>query len=569
MSPILPVAAEPATAADLSPLSGGRTIRAREMLFLAVCLAAIGCWGALFRWYGLFENRNNTHFAFEKVRGQFDSPTLRWTLALFVAIAVLYAVGYGLIRRAPRLSRTMKLGIAAAVLGPGAINILLYPVGALDVFNYLIEIKLTYFYDVNPYLETFKAYRHDSFALPAFLIDTRLFYGPVWLLVSWLPGVVIGYDDVIHSLVALKLLNAVLLGLTGLAIYRYHGDDERRRWLAVYAFLANPLILFEGLANAHNDVMMTCFLIGALVALRAKSGWAGVLLAASALVKFFTGVLAPLFVVVALLRRWSWRRIAVAVGLTGAIVVLACSPFWAGGEMVTGLRKGTSASQEMDHVSVYSLAQQYERQRETERLQSNLAFGKRLIGTPKLSAEAKERLQRIFGGLFVVAAMILVFGVKRGRPVEAAAVDTLMLFSLLLTNLYGWYLIPIIAILALRRDRLGTGYLLIATGLGLAYYPMYVWGHFNSGWEKLHVHLFLALFLTVPMLVYLLAEVGRWGFGLVATRVGAVTVAEGRAATALTPGRHPEGSRPNRGKEETTQPRRLPLLPRKGEGARG
>jgi hypothetical protein len=73
-------------------------------------------------------------------------------------------------------------------------------------------------------------------------------------------------------------------------------------------------------------------------------------------------------------------------------------------------------------------------------------------------------------------------------------------------------------VLAMRRDALGTGYLLVATGLGLAYYPFYVWAHFNSGWETFHVHLFLAIFLTVPMLVFLFAEFGRWGIGLVARR---------------------------------------------------
>ncbi len=114
------MAAEPVTAADASPVSGARTGRAGEWVFLAVCLAAIGCWAGLYRWYGLFENRNRTHFAFEKVPRQFDSATLRWTLAIFVVISVLYAAGYGLIRRAPRMSRAMKLGIAAAVLGPGA-----------------------------------------------------------------------------------------------------------------------------------------------------------------------------------------------------------------------------------------------------------------------------------------------------------------------------------------------------------------------------------------------------------------------------------------------------------------
>jgi hypothetical protein len=510
-------AAEPAAAPTPPELSDARSDRLGEVLFLAFAAAATACWYGLSRWYGLFANKNNTHFAFEKIPGQFDSPILRRTLALFVIIAILYAAGYGLIRGAPRISRAFKLGVAASVLGPGFINVILYPVGALDVFNYMIEIKLAYHYHLNPYLHTFEAFRTDSYALPAFLVDTRLFYGPVWLLVSWLPGAVVGYADFFHTLVAMKLLNALLLALTGWTIYRYHGEDERRRWLAVYAFLANPLVLFEGLANVHNDVMMTCFLIGALLALRVRSGWAGALLAASALVKFFTAVLAPLFVLAVLLRKWSWRRIAVGVGLAGAVVVVACTPFWAGGQMIDGLKKGTAASQEMDHVSVYSLAQQYEKEQENARLvrdEPDLAYAKSFLAARKLSPDAKQRLERIFGGIFAVLGLLLLVGVKRGRPVEAAAVDVLILFSLLLTNLYPWYLIPIFAVLALRRDALGTGYLLLATGLGLAYYPFYVYAHFNTGWEKFHVHLFLSIFLTVPMLVYLFAECGRWGIAI-------------------------------------------------------
>ncbi len=248
---------------------------------------------------------------------------------------------------------------------------------------------------------------------------------------------------------------------------------------------------------------------------------AGALLAASALVKFFTAALAPLFVLVVLLRRWSPRRIAIAIGLTGVTVVLACAPFWAGGRMVDGLREGTEASQEMDHVSVYSLAQQYERRREIAELtrqDPGAALSRNYLATRKLSPEAKDRLQRIFVGMFAVGGLLLLIGLKRGRPPEAIAVDTLILFSLLLTNLYPWYLIPVFAVLALRRDAIGTGYLLVATVLGLAYYPFYVWAHFNSGWEKFHVHLFLALFLTVPMLGFLVAELGRWVMSAVMAR---------------------------------------------------
>jgi len=477
---------------------------------------------ALYQWYGLFENRDNTHFAFEKIPGQFNSPIIRRTLLLFLAVSVLYAVGYLLIRRAAQISPFVKMGVLVAILGPGVLNILLYPVGALDVFNYMIEIKLAYHYDINPYLETFVGFRTDSYALPAFLVDSYLFYGPVWLLVSWLPGAVVGYSDVINSLIAMKLLNAGLLILTALVIVRDMGGDARRRWLAAYVLLANPLVLFEGLANAHNDVMMTCFLVSALVALKARSATAGALLAASAMVKFFSGVLAPLFIVIVWKQRWGTRRIGVAVVLTAITIGLACAPFWAGGKMVDGLRDGTASSQEMNHVSIYSLAQQVERDREVDRLieRSPMMESNRVaFAAQQLSPPEKARMQRIFGGLFAVAAILLLIGVKRGRPLEAAAIDLIMLFSLLLTNLYAWYLIPVFAVLAIRRTALGTAYLFLATALGLAYYPAYVWSHFNSGWaEKLDVHLFLSLFLTVPMVLYLFAEVGDWAYRLIAHR---------------------------------------------------
>jgi hypothetical protein len=184
--------------------------------------------------------------------------------------------------------------------------------------------------------------------------------------------------------------------------------------------------------------------------------------------------------------------------------------------MIDGLRKGTEASQEMNHVSIYSLAQQYQRERESARIlasSGNTTFTKNYLLARPLSDSEKKRLEYIFLGIFVVAALFLLGTYLRGRPIEFVVADTLILFCLLLTNLYAWYLIPVFAALALRRSRLGTIYIFIGTALGLAYYPFYVYAHFNSGWEKFHVHLFLSLFLTVPLVLFLIAEAGEWGIG--------------------------------------------------------
>ena len=86
----------------------------------------------------------------------------------------------------------------------------------------------------------------------------------------------------------------------------------------------------------------------------------------------------------------------------------------------------------------------------------------------------------------------------------------MLLLFLCLTNLYPWYLIPVFALMAMRPDRLARVYVVVATTLGLAYYPMFVFGHYNSGWSRFHIHQFLAIFLVGPILIYGFARIVTW-----------------------------------------------------------
>ena len=503
-----------------------------RVLWLLALVAAAG-WILFAWWYSLPANETNTHFAFEKIPGGFASPILRGTLILFLLLGAIYASGYLLIARQERLSPGARIAIVAMIGLPAIANLFVYPVGALDVFNYMIELKLAYGYGENPYLVTFAGYRDDPFALPAFLVDVPLFYGPVWLLAYGLPVALVGFESIIGLLGALKLFNVGLLALTGLLIYRSH-EDDRAGWLGVYLFLANPLVLFEGIGNAHNDVLMTLFLVAALLAFRRKSVVAGPMFALSALVKLFTIVLAPLLLAVMLRDRWGWRRLALSGSLALVVVVVSVLPFWADGAMVDGFREGTAKSQEMNHVSVLSLAQQAV---STRSVSSGVAplvsIGsgstsasppawqpKPLWQLPSSIAARKTLVTQICVAVFVALTLGIVAAIARGRVMEAGVVDTLMLFSLLLTNLFPWYLIPIVAAVALWRNRLGLGYVFVGTTLGLAYYPAYVYARFCSGWDELTLHLFLALFLTVPMLIYLIAEAGGFVFRFPSRQVG-------------------------------------------------
>jgi hypothetical protein len=507
-------------------LSGSAGPRPELLLGILVALSLL-CWIVLTYWYSLPAHHDRTHFAFEKIPGGFGSPVIRGTLLLFLTLATIYVLGYLVLIRQTTLSRWARLAVVLLVVGPGIITLFIYPVGALDAFNYMIELKLAYGYGANPYLVTFADYRSDPFALPAFLVDVPLFYGPVWLLAHGLPVAVVGFGSIVTLLGALKIFNLVLLLLTGLLIFRAQGQGQRG-WIGAYLFLANPLVLFEGIGNAHNDILMTLLLVAALVALSDRSVTAPAWLALAALVKFFAVALAPIVLVAARRHGWGWRRLVFA-GLLAALVVAGTvAPFWAGGEMIGGLRQGTEKSQRMNHVSILSLTQQAVRTRPISTWVAPLfTLGSGCVPRARATASSpdtptpcrqrwvppstrKEMVTRAGAVVFVVLALAVAASVARGRPPEAAAVDTLMLFFLLLTNLYPWYLIPIVALLALRRDRLGLRYLFTATALGLAYYPVYVYARHGSGWDELTLHLVLALFLTVPMLGFLAAELWRF-----------------------------------------------------------
>jgi hypothetical protein len=450
-------------------------------LAILLCLLGWFCWSFLYIWCPLADYYDYPHLTFA------DLGILRNTTAVFIALSLIYLSSYWLIKRAPRISPSIKLAIVLAVIGCGAINILVYPIGALDVFNYVIETRLAYHYGQNPYLVTVHTSARDPFGRFGFFLDKPLGYGPVWLILSGLPSVLAGFDDLLRSLLYFKAFNLLLLAMTGLAIARYQ-DDEKSRWLAAYTFLANPLVLFEGVANAHNDVMMAFLLIAALLALKRRSWLAAPLLVASAMVKFFTASLATLFAVVVLEQKWDKARILLSLLGAAAVAVGAFAPFWANGTVIGGLGRGIEDYGSISSVSVYSLIREHLRQRQ-------------------VPEEVQSVVWWILAGVFAAGAPLIVWTFGADGWIERAMADVLLLFSVLLTLLFPWYLIPIVAILALRHDRIGFAFLLCSSILGLIYYPLSDWAWSDTGWSASRVHLFQALFLTVPVVVFLAARV--------------------------------------------------------------
>ena len=452
-----------------------------DILTIICSLLTIGCWFSLYRWYSLAEHFAARAFAFDRVPGHLNSTTLRYTVLLFATLTLVYVVNYWLISRTPSISSRIKLAAIVTIVGSGVVNILMFPVAAIDVFYYLSELKLTYFYHQNPYLVTFvPSFAADPFARFAWPLNVPLAYGPAWLLISRPVTTVVGFDDLYKLVLAYKAFSFLFLMLGGLIIFMYH-DDEKRRWLGAFAFLANPFILFEAVTNAHNDIIMIAFLLAALLALKRDSSLAGPFLTLACLVKVFAVVFIPLFAVAMVMRKWSAAKILLSALLATVAVLVVVQPFWAHGKMLGGMVRGMNFANSLNTASPLSFARVY--------LQQHHA-----------SAHAFSIVRLVFGALFVLSAPAITW--KLGK-FERAIAYVLLLLYVLVGSIQPWYWISVIGLLSLKLDWVGFSFLSFASGVGLLIYMLDIWARFHSGLSFAH-QLFLAtLVLNLPIIGFL------------------------------------------------------------------
>ena len=456
-----------------------------DLLIMSGSLLAVGCWLALYRWYSIYDHYETPFFAFDKIPGHFASPILRYTLALFVVLILIYVSNYYLIKKTSTLSLRLKLAMILISIGSGLVNIFLYPVAAIDLFYYINELKIAYHYNQNPYLVTFvPSFASDPFARFGWPSHVPLAYGPAWLVLSWVPVAFAGFQSLLGILLAYKIFSFVAFLLCGVVIAMGH-DDEKSRWLGTYAFLANPLVVFEAIGNAHNDILMTLFLLAAVVALE-RGSWATIPLATMAgLVKVFAAGLIPLFLLAMWTRKWKWATIIWSVVLALPLAAALVAPFWAEGRMVSGMVRAMSFANNLKTASLSSLA-------------------KAVLDQRQASPEAVSSMKLIFGVLFVAATLLIGWRVRR---LERALACTLLLLFTLVGSIQPWYWIPVAALLAMDQDWLGFGYLAVASTLGIVIYLVDVWARFNSGLALLERHVLGALLLNLPLLAFVGLEI--------------------------------------------------------------
>lgn len=259
-----------------------------------------------------------------------------------LALTLLYLLAIAATQRSRSRARWLlavlfPIAFAATLIGSA-------PLGSKDIYHYVAEGRLLVHYGENPLVTAPNAHADDPLlttAAPWDKIASR--YGPVWAALTYLPAR-LGGDGFVTNLLAFKGLMA-LFYLVALPLLYTLGERLRggNGPSAVVLFAWNPLVVYDMLVNAHNDMPMLALALGALLfALSRRWRLAFPVLTLSVLIKFVTGLLGPLLLVWALRDRQPGPRRALLEGLVVSILLTVAFyfPFWEGARTFDALRRG-------------------------------------------------------------------------------------------------------------------------------------------------------------------------------------------------------------------------------------
>jgi hypothetical protein len=228
-----------------------------------------------------------------------------------------------------KLRSTLAGILAGAVLF--SLPLLLCPyLFSRDIYSYIIYGRIAALYGENPALSAPSAYVHDPFF--AYLVawqSTPSVYGPLWtlfshgltLLVEWAGGglwlYVLAYK---FAMLTAHMLNTLLIW----QIMRAWRPGQQIYAALLYAW--NPVALIEFVGSAHNDVVMICLiLLAVLCSQRGHWRLAFAALLGAALIKWIAVLLLPLWAIYWLCRQAAWRERVLLAGQAAAIIIIGAA----------------------------------------------------------------------------------------------------------------------------------------------------------------------------------------------------------------------------------------------------
>lgn len=235
-----------------------------------------------------------------------------------------------------------------------------YPWGAADIYDYILNAKILAHYHANPF-----AVRGDELANEPWLVyapwsDTTVAYGPLWVILAGLAFQIAG-SSLLANLLVFKASAWLFYWIAVIAVILvWRKLDRTRIAIGALLFAWNPLVLLETLANGHNDIMMAAFiLIAVYLFLRDRRSWALVALAAASSIKFASALLAPILILANLRGAPNWsgkvRRAFVSVLAFLFPALILWLPFWRGADPLALGRRAQMFTTSLPALTVSAL----------------------------------------------------------------------------------------------------------------------------------------------------------------------------------------------------------------------
>lgn len=292
-----------------------------------------------------------------KLTGRSHAAARDFAVAFLLLFVLCYA-GYVLCRG--RFSRWGLLVVLLFAFLCGLALVLVYPITAADVFEYIAYARITVHHGANPHLYRPADFPEDPFVRYSAWPHITSPYGPLWTYVSVPIAVLSGSSLLTYLLLFKALALAVHLVNSGLiySILRHWRPSYALAGTVLYAW--NPLVLFESAGGAHSDVLvMLPVLLAIYLFVRGHYSLAILASALSCLVKMPTVILVPLFVV------GGWRALsgkrnrlaalAGGVGLAMAVALLLHAPLWEGWGSLGWLERESLFTSSFATVAVLTL----------------------------------------------------------------------------------------------------------------------------------------------------------------------------------------------------------------------
>ena len=172
---------------------------------------------------------------------------------------------------------------------------IILPNNSSDVYYYAAVGRLDSKYGINMYEENFNEhqgdYADDEVIQASPGIDHKFIYGPLWATVCKILGR-IDTNSSLGTLYLFKILNIIVHVLNCYLIWKI---SKNKKLVLLYGL--NPLMLFEGIINVHNDIYLILFsLLGIYLKKQNKIWLAVVSIVLGSLIKYIPILLFPYIV---------------------------------------------------------------------------------------------------------------------------------------------------------------------------------------------------------------------------------------------------------------------------------